>query len=432
VYRDTLIGIVLVVFAPSTVRPQAYLQWDAAARPTALGGAAAALADDASAAFFSPAGIVHLFGTHVQAGASLSTDEARFRTFGDDAFDREVNPTLDGSLFVTHRVAGQLTGGLGVSTPWGLAVDWEQPSAFVGRFRSVDSRLRSIQFNPVIAYGPIGPWSAAVGVDVLNAVFEWVRFEQDPVFSALGGTSPIALAETRLDADGTGVGWNVATMYRTSDRLAVGAQYRSEIDIDLSGLADFAIVAPAELRAIRLPGRDVTVGEIIDDRYVDQVMRSSLTFPPLGVVGVAYRPVDQLLVVADAQWVGWGRVDSLAVAFADTALGDAVPLLYEDAWTVRSGAEMEYKPGVFLRLGYAWHESPASLAAVSPLLPDAGRDSYSAGFGFQWAGTGIDLAYHLTVFDDREGVAFPGNESAADGIYEGAMHRFGISLSRQF
>ncbi|CAN5275632.1 outer membrane protein transport protein [soil metagenome] len=413
-------------------RAQAYLRWDQSARPVALGGAAAALAEDPSAVFYNPAGIVHLPGTHLQAGGTLAVDEARFRAFGGSAFARDEAPVFDGALYATHTVAERLTGGLGINAPWGLSVEWQDPDVFVGRFRSVESRLGTVQFNPVLAYGPVGSWSAALGVDVLDATFDLARFEQDPALSALGGTAPIALAETVLDMGGTAFGWNTALMYRPSERFTAGAQFRSEIEIDLSGRTDFTVVAPADLRVIVLPGRETTVGALLDARYVDQVARSMLTFPALGVAGISYRPVAELLIVVDAQWVGWEAVESIALAFADTALAELLPLDYEDAWAVRWGAELEYRPGLFLRLGYAWQESPAPSPAVTPLLPDAGRDTYSAGFGFDWEGTAVDLAYRVSVLDDREGVAFPENTRPADGIYEGVSHRIGVSLSRPF
>lgn len=412
-------------------RAQAYLRWDQAARPAAMGGAAQALSDDPSAVFFSPAGIVHIPGTAVQAGGFMSVDEARFRAFGGGAFDRDESPAFEGSIYLTHTVAERLTAGLGVNSPWGLSVEWTNPNAFIGRFRAVENHLGSIQFNPVLAYGPAGPWSAALGIDVLSANMDWVRFEQDPALSALGGTEPIDLARTEIESDGTGVGWNAAVLYRPSERFSAGAQYRGEIDLDVNGRADFTIVAPDELRAILLPGREVTVGALLDARYVDQLARSALTFPAIAVLGATYRPVDQLRVAADVQWTGWSQVDSLALAFSDTALAEGIALGYENAWSARWGAELEVRPGLQLRIGYAWHESPVPTASVTPLVPDAGRDSYSAGVGFHLGGTAVDLAYRLTRLDDREGVAFPENAHSPDGIYESVSHRIGISLSRR-
>jgi long-chain fatty acid transport protein len=170
-----LLGIVLIV-TPGMIRAQAFLQWDLAARPAALGGAATAMPDDPSTVFYNPAGMAHLSGTFIQVGGSLGADASQFRGFGTKEFDRESSPTIGGSLYISHTVAEKVTGGIAVNTPWILAVEWENPSDFVGRFHSFDADLRSINFNPVVAAGPYNGWSFAIGVDVLNTRFAVRRF----------------------------------------------------------------------------------------------------------------------------------------------------------------------------------------------------------------------------------------------------------------
>jgi long-chain fatty acid transport protein len=394
-----------------------------------LGGAATAMPDDPSTVFYNPAGMAHLSGTFVQVGGSLGADASQFRGFGTKEFDRESSPTIGGSLYVSHTVAEKVTGGIAINTPWILAVEWKNPSDFVGRFHSFDADLRSINFNPVLAAGPYSGWSFAVGVDVLNARFDVRRFEQDPDISALAGLAPIDLARSRIDADGTGIGWNGAAMFVPSERLVFGAQVRSEIEIDLNGVADFVGVAPAELRAV--PLGEGTIGDLLDERLVSQNVRVPFTFPSMAVGGVALQPIPELWVRADLQWVNWSAVDAIQFQFDNPALDGVIGLDYDDAWSARLGAEVEYLPGTTLRVGYAWEETPADVTSVNPVVPDATRNSYSIGLGLRRPQFDLDFGYRFSLLEDREGVAFPENDSTIDGVYETVEHWFGVAITRR-
>jgi hypothetical protein len=69
---------------------------------------------------------------------------------------------------------------------------------------------------------------------------------------------------------------------------------------------------------------------------------------------------------------------------------------------------------------------------VTPLFPDAEREALSAGAGFDWRGTGVEVAYRLTVLDDREGVALPSETADPDGVYESTEHDLSIAVTRRF
>lgn len=409
---------------------QAWLRWEQNARALALGGAGAGRADDASAVFFHPAGITHLYGSNAQVGGALAAGTARFNAFGAADGEQEGRAEFDGALYLTHAIAARVTAGLAVNSPWGLETAWENPDAFVGRFRATESRLGAVLFNPILAWQLDPAWSVAAGVDVLHATFELARVEQDPALSALGGGGPIALARARLNLDGTGIGWNAAVAFHPAPAFAAGLQFRDEIPVDFNGIAAFTVVAPAELRAFPRPGHDQTIGAFLDATYVAQTARTALVFPRQAAVGAAYAPLDRLRVAAELQWVQWSAADDLALAFADTTLADTVGFDYHDVWTLRAGAEYRVRPDLLARLGVARRPSPAPATAVTPLLPDADRLSLSAGIGYSWRTIDFDLGYRLTFLDDRQGAAFPGSP-AADGVYESLEHDLAISISRQ-
>lgn len=408
---------------------QAFLEWDLAPRVTALGGAGASAYRDPSAVFYNPAGIVYIERTAVLLGSTVRINDSRFRGFGLGEFDREPGPIVNGSAYVTHPIALGWTGGVGVNSPWGLSVEWDDSRDFVGRFRSTDADLRSVNVNPVLAYGPVRGWSAAIGLDVLSVALDVTRFEQDPDLSALGGLGPIDLARSSLDTDGTDIGWNVALMYQPDELFTLGLQYRSGFDPDLNGVMSFVDLAPPDLRA--LPRGDGTIGDELDARFESRGVRVPFNFPALFSGGVALQIVPEVSLRGDVQWFDWSDVDAIRLEFNDASLNEETRLDYEDAWAIRLGAEVELRPDAAFRVGYAWEDTPAPARAVTPLVPDSSRDTYTLGVGFATSGIWLDLSYRLTILDDRPGVAFPGAIDA-DGVFETTEHRLGASVTRRF
>lgn len=411
--------------------PQAWLQWDQSAAATGRGGAVAAVADDASAAFYNPAGIASLFGTHLRVDAVASRRGGEFDAFGAGSSGREGGFELSGGLYATHSVSRDLALGLAVNAPWGLSVEWERPGSFVGRFRATRTSIRSVSVSPVLAWQALPRLSVAGGPVFTYGVLELGRFEQDPELSALGGAGPIALARSDYELDGIGAGWVAGASWRVDDALSLGAHLRSSIGLDLVGPVAFVDVAPADLRDFTLPGREVSIGEILDARFVPQEVGARLPLPATASAGVVWSPMERVRLTGDLQWIDWSEAQSLDLDFVDDSLDDRQPLGYDDSWTLRTGVEVRHRSDQVLRIGFAHVESPAPTSGLTPLVPDADRDELSGGVGLLWREVTIDLAYRISFLSDREGVALPGDPTP-DGIFESTEHTLVVGVSRRF
>lgn len=420
-----------VVAAAPPAFPQAWLQWDQSAAAAGRGSAVAAVVDDASAAFYNPAGIASLFGTHLRIDAVASRRGGEFDAFGAGTFEREGGFDLAGGLYATHSVSRDLTLGLSVNAPWGLSVEWERPGSFVGRFRATRTSLRSVSVSPVVAWQALPRLSLAGGPVFTYGVLELDRFEHDPELSALAGAGPIALARSDYELDGMAAGWVVGASWRIDDAVSLGAHLRSPVELDLVGPVVFVDVAPAELRDFTLPGRQISIGEILDERYVSQETGARLPLPAVASGGLAWTPVERVRLTGDLQWIDWSEAESLELDFVNDSLDDRQPLGYDDSWTVRVGVEVRHRPGQSVRLGFAHVESPAPTGGLSPLIPDADRDEISGGVGLLWRDVTIDLAYRIAFLSDREGVALPG-DPVPDGVFQSSEHALAIGISRHF
>ncbi|HUP18972.1 MAG TPA: outer membrane protein transport protein, partial [Gemmatimonadota bacterium] len=345
--RPRAAALLVLFAAPAPAAGQAWLKWDVAARPMGMGGAAAALDDAASAAWYDPAGISTLVGTRVSVGGAVSLRSGEVEAVGLGEFDRETEALTDGYLHVVHPLTADLTGGLSVVSPWEIATTWNDPESFPGRFQAFHTRLRSLDVSPVLAWRVRPHLAVAGGVHVASARLELGRFEQDPDLSALGGLEPIALARSDLEVDGTGIGWVAGVHWRPIPSMALAAHARGPVGLDLSGVVDFTGTAPASLRDFSLPTGEETIGDLLDTTYVDQTVRTRIELPALAAAGVAWDPFDRVRLAATLQWAGWEAVDDLELAFADTSLADAIPLDYENAWSLRLGAEVRHSSALF-------------------------------------------------------------------------------------
>lgn len=429
--RRALAGLLFLALAsPAVASAQGFLRWPQGPRAMAMGGVGAAVATGPDAAFHAPAGIVWLPGTQVEAGGGLSTRGGSFHAFAAGDFERETVPSVAPSLFASHAIGRDLTGGISLTSPWGIAVDWQEPDSFAGRFLTTGTRLSSLGVSPVFAYRAGEWWSASIGARVLYLRLDRDRFAHDPELSALAGGGPVPLARAEYDLDGTAIGWTAGVFARPRPEISIGAVWWSSMDVPLDGIVGYEIVAPAALQ--ELVRGDRTVGELLAERYVDQSARLDLPLPALLTVGAAWDPVPSVTLAADVQRIGWGDLDALEFTPLGTAPMDAVTLDWQDVWAWRAGVEVRRPQGMAIRFGYAREETPAPRGGVTPLFPDAEREALSAGVGAAWRGLTIDLAYRLTVLDDREGVALPDETLDPDGVYESTEHDFAVSVTRRF
>lgn len=431
----------------------------------ARGGAGvAAPCADASAVLFSPAGLAMQPST-LGLGIAGVTQQREFTydiTGETLQTDEQTTPVPYG--FLNYRVNDRLAVGIGVSAPYGLGIEWpiEEDRSFEGRFVTYDTDLRNIYIQPTVAFQAT-PWlSVAGGVDIVRASIE-INQRLDLAATPTGALNPLGqpirfanlgipagtdFADAKLSGDGTGYGFHLGAIARFSDRFSVGARYLSKVEVDYEGDVVFEPVPTGLTLAAGNPF-NVPAGTPVDalvasqfqtGALVDQGLATSLTLPDQFVVGVAVRPVPMLQLLADYQWMGWESFDEAPIDFA--ASPDQVLVLdYQNTDTWRLGAELMPNPALTLRGGYIYNTAAEKEFSVSPLLPEAERNYYTAGLGYRFAnGLGVDVGYQHIDQSDRRGRVRgrdPGLTEAElqalnVGVYSVDANVLGITLSYQF
>ena len=382
------------------------------ARAMAMGGAFTGLANDPSAVYFNPAGIVNLQGTHFSAGVSLIAPSSSFRGPAPAVDEYELNSQLftPFNFYFTHQLSDEWYVGFGANNPYGLGTKWDDD--WVGRYLALDTEIRTFFFNPVVAYKINDQLSVSAGVTFAYGDVKIIRYT--PLYPFDGE------AQVSLKGDGTAWGFTAGVLYKPMEDLSFGISFRSEAPFTFEG--DATSDGPDQFSAL-LPAGNISA---------DFTTPMNLTF------GVAVNPTECLTVTGDFQYVGWSSYDVLAVDFEDPNQTDiSSERNYNNSWIARLGAEYWLSDGLALRAGFLYDKNPVDDERVEPTLPDSDRLGFNIGIGYDLTeNLTLDLAYFFLRFNERKITNSDEDYALGDtpfnGVYNSTAHLYGINFSYNF
>jgi len=419
---------------------------------------------DGSAVFYNPAGIAGSTGGALSLGA---TGIYAYGAFQDDWTGSKtdlVNPLIPvPHAYFTYGVTPQLTAGFGFFVPYGLGTKWPTiyggyDTDFEGRFNGYDNDLRSLYFQPTLAYKVNDLISVGAGFDFvlgsvkLNQMLDFSeQYAPAPAppgttMGQLGIPFHTQFATAQIKAsNATGFGGNFGVLLTPGEGVSIGARYMTRVKLDYDGNATFEQVPSG----IVLPNGNpfgAPAGTPLDlviaslDLFADgaalgaQGGKASITMPDQFSLGVAVSPSDVFTVMAEWQWVHWALFDTLALAF-DNAGTKVLDEGYKNTNGFRFGFEWEAARQVTVRGGYLYHEGAAPPQTVTPLLPEGSRNEFTGGIGYQFNSRfAADIAYQYIRQDKRRGRVRepePGTSSTValnSGLYTFNAHLFGATL----
>jgi long-chain fatty acid transport protein len=367
-------------------------------RATGMAGAVTAFIDDPSAIYYNPAGISGRKGLAVEAGVTLIIPMINFTHAEDgDVTSSPLNVSPPPHFHATFGITEDLAIGVGVFSPFGASGHW--PAGWEGRFKAIKSSLQLFDINPTVAYRVHS------------------RLKLGGGFNAVRGTVAIERGLNFVDSEGLvtlggaawGFGWNIGAQFEiVEDHLFFGATYRSPITMNFEGRAHFENV-PTEFAG----------------RLKDQPITARVVLPTQGNVGLTVKPMDNLLISLDADYVEWSSFTELAIKFENPDLTVPLRKAWLDQVSVHLGGEYSPTKSVAVRLGFVYDPTPSPRSTLTPDLPDSTRIKVTAGVG--WAhtsGFGVDLGYQFVVLTGATSYA-PGFE----GRYAGTAQVIGLTLA---
>ncbi|HXQ28705.1 MAG TPA: outer membrane protein transport protein [Gemmatimonadales bacterium] len=439
-----------------------------------MGRASAAVADpcpDGSAIFFNPAAIAGLSGGHATAGVTLLDVSG---SFTDNLFGQKT--TLNDPLipvphaYVTYAVTPKLGVGIGLFAPYGLQTEW--PTTFDGRFSGYNNIVHTYYVQPTVAYQVSPRLKIGVGIDYVHGTVELHQrldlsqalvplagVPAGTTFGQFGVPSGSDFADATLQASQSGVGAHIGALLTINDRLAIGARYLTQVSLTYNGTAQFTqiptgLVTPASLTvgALTLPaGTNLDqflaappsaggLGLFLPGGLLAaQAVTAAIPNPDMLVLGVAYKAMPSLTLLADYQWTHWAAFSVLSLRFTpDTSLNQQLYQDYQNTSTIRLGAEWVKSDALTIRVGYLYNQAAAPDQTVTPLLPEGARNELTAGVTAKLAPrVTAAVAYQYIHQNDRLGRTretpnVQPTTALNDGLYTFGASLFAATLSVAF
>lgn len=431
-------GLAMLLLADSG-RAGGFSIYEQGANATALGSAMVARPWDVTAAFYNPAGLA-MYGTPGQwrfyGGIVPVQSMGRFRGMnpspGADTKDKAVDKFFfPFHLHGAYQINENMAVGLAVATPFGLGTEWDNKNnQYSGRFRSIQADIQSVFITPSFSYKFNDQFSFGAGIDY---VYCKVYLERNNPQTFFDGTNTIVYDVAKVKMDGTdngSFGFNLGAYYKLNEKLSFGAHYKHKIKNDIKGTAKF---------------RQITTGNaVVDQRVTDtfnnplfggmkQDGNTSIEFPNMAVIGVAYKPIDKLVLDLDYCWVGWKVFKEVVLEFPQNQLTPTSTLEenYRNTYQIRFSAEYQATDKLALRCGYIYDHTPAPTETVNPLLPCADRHDIGLGVGYKLTETFyVDAAYMAVNFMERSTKGR--NVDGYDGIYNTHVNLFSLSFGYSF
>lgn len=380
------------------------------ARQLGLGGAGTAYTRDIAVIFYNPGALGHLDSlTRISVGGMAT---ARLSSFlGSDSrrlTQQKVQPQPGGYLYAATPVGKQLSVGLSVNQPFGYDTRW--PQTWEGRSVVQESRLTTVYVQPTVAYKLNENFSLGAGF-----IYAYGDMRQQRALGQYDDRS----AQASYEGSGHGYGASVGLYGRAAENLSFGISYRAPVKLKVdNGKATFSGV----------PDRDAALYP------ASAGFTTQVDLPSTLAVGLADHMTKNLLVTFDFHLTNWSSYDSLNFELNNNAPRVASGRGYEDAMAFRIGAEYTVSPGLLLRAGVSYDETPVRDEFITADLPDANMLGGSLGLSLAVKpNLLLDMGYSYSQGGDRRARVNQTREvvSSIDGTYRTAVHRvaFGISYS---
>lgn len=389
----TVPALLLLAFS-GVASAAAFQLWEQNA--SGLGNAyagSAAVADNASTIFFNPAGMTQTPGLQLSAGVVGVGAYYEFRnsgstTTGGDGGNAGGWAAVPNGYF-SAQITNDLFLGFGVSVPFGLSTEYND-SSWIGRNQSIKSEIKTVNYNPSVAYRINDKVSLGLGINyqTLNA--------------EMTNMTPAGLY--RVKGDDSTWGWNAGALFTLSPAMRVGVSYRSTMDYTLEGTRSVGGVSRAATADIKLPDTFIlSVWQQVSDRWE---------------------------AMGDLSYTNWSTLDKLNIR--SSAGTDVEKFGYKDSWRFAWGAAYKATDAVKLKFGIAYDRTPVTSSDRSARVPDNDRVWFS--LGGQWnAGKfgKFDLGYsYLYVKDPSINQSKLG--TTLRGQYDDSAHLIGVQYSVGF
>lgn len=368
---------------------------------TARGNAFVATADNPSAIYYNPAGITQIRGHTASVGVYALTYESQYAGVSGE-FDTKNKPQAVPQIYATCSPENlPLSFGLGVYSPYGLALEWPDRPGF--RALAMQGRISYVTVHPVAAWRIHPALSIGAGPTINRA--------ETLLRQGLGTT---ATDELKFEGDDLDVGWTAGILWQPHEQHSFGFSYRN------AGTLDFS-------------GQSTVTGTIFGALDGSTAAGARFPFPQHFIVGWSYRPTPKWNLEFNVDWTDWDRLTTVVLNQPGNGALPAVPVTFnwKSSFFYEGGATRHFDGGWRVSAGYIFSENSVPDGSFNPVVPDSDRHIFSVGVGQSGDRIRWDLAYQFAWGPPRL-IARGGAFAPADGRYEFFSHALALSIRCSF
>jgi len=420
---------------------------------------ASALGEDSSTVYFNPAAMTRLSGSQIVAAGHYISPDAKFKNNGStDALGGALtgnNAKTDKggfvpNLYYTTELPNNIHFGLGVNVPFGLETDYGND--WVGRYHADNSKIKSININPSIAWKVTSKVSVGFGINIqyldltltsnldsalvcnnLSSNIPAPAKAGDPGCGTLSPNTPSQDSSTKLTGDSTEIGWNTGLLIDITDHNRVGIAYRSAIKHNVSGKAKYKL--DPTLQAETDYFKSITGLNVVQNTS----LKANAEMPGTFSLSYVSEVSDKWTALFDWTWTEWSNLDSIVIRQKGGIPGQesALDLNYRNTNRYSAGVNYQLNEKLILRSGIAYDETPIrAVDRTSARIPGNDRKWLSFGAGYHitkaWS---ADVGYsHLfinnTNIDSNTGSSSSG--ATLVGRYNSSVDIFSVQANYNF
>ena len=413
----------------------------ASAQGNAYAGVSAG-GDDVSSIFFNPATLTLYEGVNISTQAAWIIPDVEL---GNASASTILGTPITGgnsgniapdafvpAFYASWQLSPDWFLGFSFNAPFGLTTSADQ--GWIGRYHGLGSRLRTYNAEPTLAWKAT-PWlslGASIQVQysdarLTSAIDLGTLGTGEGVPGGLPG-DPSQDGIAAIEGDDWSYGYALGILITPRPDTRIGIGYRSAIDIDLEGTAEFGLSAYGEVLAA-LSGALQTTGG-----------RASITTPETLSLGVKHDLTSKWTIGAEIAWTRWSRFNQLVVDFDNPAQpGELTEENWTDSTFIALGLTYKATETLRLRTGIAFDEGVVPSAdRRTPRIPDSDRYWLSFGLGYDITpGVTLDAAYTHLFSPDADmnlRATDPGNDGRGNlsGTFTSSADILNTSLTMRF
>lgn len=309
------------------------------------------------------------------------------------------NPIENGVLpsgAIAFGLTPWLAAGVSVTAPYSFTTNYD--SANWARYTARQTKLRTYDIQPTLAFAPSQNISLGIGLNIERAAATLSN-------SLPNLSSQLPDGYQSLQGSGWDTGWSAGVQYHDGP-LSMGMSYKSSIKHKLDGTV-------------------TTSGLLYQLAAYNGTLNANAAFrtPWQANFGARYSVTPDLTLNGQITRFGWSEFSNINVTGGVTA---AIPENYRDTWTGGVGLDYAVTPDWTLRTGVQYDQTPTRNGQRDARVPDANRWNLAAGTSYKLSSSlTLDAAASYIAFANspinRTTAAFAGTAAQTPILVNGQL-----------